>query len=63
MILFDFILYLNEFKELNYLNGVQKIILLHYSFIWFVKILKQKVLPPRVIQKNFLLSTFIQKDL
>jgi hypothetical protein len=62
MILFYFILYLNEFKESKYLNGTQKI-LLNYSFIWVVKKFKQKVLSLKSIQKNFLLSTFNQKDL
>jgi hypothetical protein len=52
MILFDFILYLNEFKESKYLNGVQ-IFLLNCSFIWVVKIFKQKVLSPKVYLKEF----------
>jgi hypothetical protein len=60
MILFYFSLYLNEFKESKYLNGVQNF-LLNYSYIWIVKIFKQKVLSLKRLLKNFLLSTFIQE--
>jgi hypothetical protein len=56
-----FILYLNEFKESKYLNGVENF-LLNISFeLW--KFSNKSIISKKFIQKDFLLSTFIQKGL
>jgi hypothetical protein len=61
--IFIYFVFINEFEESKYLNGVQNFIL-NYSFIWVMKTFKQKVLSLKSLFKRiFLLSSFIQKGL
>jgi hypothetical protein len=52
MIYFTYFVFINEFEESKYLNGVQNF-LLNYSFIWVVKTFKQKVLSLKRLFKTF----------
>jgi hypothetical protein len=57
MILFDFILYLNEFKELKYLNGLQ------FSFQRFIHLSCENFQTKSIVSKKSYLKRFSSLNL